>query len=103
MLTTPAILGERVTLGHSEGLLFLRKGHLGFVRFQDVAQSIVVVDKVVAGEDIAVVLNGHRLAAELRLYAGLRGQAHGLSDRGFKEVNVNLSDVTAVPVVPYLG
>ena len=62
--------GELVPLVDAEGCLLVRAHHLGDRLFGDVAQKIVLIDKMVARVEVAVVLDDGIASAGLGEGAG---------------------------------
>ena len=59
-------------LGQAEARLLLREGQIALVHIADVPKAKFGVNEVVAGVELTVVLERHRLAAHRRAGAHLR-------------------------------
>lgn len=67
----------------------------------DVAETVFRIDEVVAGIELAVVLQRHGLAAHRRAGAHLRGQAERLRHGGLEHVDVQAAEVLRQPFRPH--
>ena len=94
-----AVLGQRVLFVLTE-LGLLRAGdHVADALLVDVAQAIIRIDEVVAGVQVAVVLDDQRLAAGLGEDAQARILAQPRAERHVKKLHKDLADVVAHPFV----
>ena len=100
MRALPAIPWQSAALGKAKLLLSLGIGHLAPMGFIYIADLILGIDIVVAGKHISVVLDSHTFAAELRSDATLRRPTQRLSYNSFKEIDVHLTVVALVPIIP---
>ena len=93
-----ALLGQRFAFTHTESLLTFGESHSRQAVIGDIADLILRIDVVVAGENIAVFLNREPFAAKLRGGAHLRRHAHHLGDGGFEQIDLDAAKVVVHPL-----
>ncbi len=99
-ITLQAILGQAVQLILAELQLLGRGDHFKHVFLLDVSQMVIGFYKVIAGVEVAIVLDGQSLAAGLveDTHAGL-AHAQPVAQRGLEGLHVDPADVIVYPFV----
>ncbi len=91
--------GQRLLLGLPERALLLGAHEVADGGLEDVAEQVARIDEVVAGVDVAVVLERHPLAAGRLEDAETRGAANVGGEHAVKGLHEHLADVAAHPLV----
>ena len=76
---------------------------ISLMGFEDVSQPVFRIDEMITAEEIAVVLDGQRLAADLAADAFLGAIAEHLRNDVLELVDEDLAIVTFEPDIPDLG
>jgi hypothetical protein len=94
-----AVARQRVGLRLAKRPLLLGGDELDQVALGDVAEPVCGLDEVIAGVDVAGVLERERQPARLAVHAHATRLAHPVGQRGVEDLHVDLADVAAHPLL----
>ena len=95
--------GELVPLVDAEGRLLVRAHHLGDRLFGDVAEEIILIDKMVARVEVAVVFDDGIAAAGLGECAGARHLPDPSGQSGVEISDEYAADIIPDPIIEYVA
>mgnify|MGYP004695422517 FL=1 len=101
--TFKAFGGELVPLVDAEGRLLVRAHHLGDRLFGDVAEEIILIDKMVARVEVAVVLDDGIASAGLGECAGARHLPDPSGQSGVEISDEITADIITDPIIEYFA